>query len=77
MLTHVGFSPAPAIAPIVAATFAATAFPMSSDTDYVSPYLRRPLRPLDEVERARKARESHRPLPQRDQDQGKAERRDQ
>ncbi len=72
MLTHVGFSPAP-----FAATLAATAFPMSSDTDYVSPYLRRPLRPLDEVERTRKARESRRPAPQRDQDEGKSERRDQ
>jgi hypothetical protein len=72
MLTHVGFSPAP-----FAATFAATAFPMSSDTDYVSPYLRRPLRPLDEVERARNTQENRRQAPQRDQDEGKPERRGQ
>jgi hypothetical protein len=77
MLSHVGFSPAAFAATLAAATLAATAFPMSSDTDYVSPYLRRPLRPLDEVERTRKARESRRPAPQRDQDEGKAERLDQ
>lgn len=77
MLSHVGFSPAPFTAPLAAATLATVAFPMSSDTDYVSPYLRRPLRPLDEVERARKARESRRQAPQRDQDETKAERLDQ
>ena len=72
MLSHVGFSPAPIAGPL-----ATMVFPMSSDTDYVSPYLRRPLRPLDEVERARKARESSRPAPQRDRDEGKPERLDQ
>ncbi|MBL8707434.1 MAG: hypothetical protein JNM30_21470 [Rhodospirillales bacterium] len=71
MLSHVGSSLAPS-----AASLAAAVFPMSSDTDYVSPYLRRPLRPLDEVERARKARDSRRPAPQGDQDEGKSERRD-
>ena len=71
MLCHVALSSAP-----LAATVAAATFPLSSGTDYVSPYLRRPLRPLDEVERARKARESRRPAPQRDQDEGKAEGRD-
>lgn len=77
MLTHVGFSPAPFAAPLAAASLAATALPMSSDTDYVSPYLRRPLRPLDEVERTRKTQEERRPAPQRDRDEGKSERRDQ
>lgn len=74
MMIQPGFAPAPLAAPAV---LAGMAFPMSSDTDYVSPYLRRPLRPLDEVERARKARESRRPAPQRDQDDGKSERRGQ
>lgn len=81
MLPHAGFSlgysPGACAAPLAAASLAAAAFPMSSDTDYVSPYLRRPLRPLDEVERAREAQEKRQPAPQRKKDEGKAERPDQ
>lgn len=72
MLSQVGISFQPA-----AAHPAAALFPMSSDTDYVSPYLRRPLRPLDEVERARKTRESRQKPQQRDGDDRKPEGEDQ
>lgn len=67
MITQVELSPAP-LAMLTAAAGCLPAMnatagiqPMSSDQDYVSPYLRRPLRKLDEVERARQSRENRRP----------------
>ena len=72
MMIQPGFAPAPLAAPAV---LAAMAFPLSSDTDHVSPYLRRPLRPPAAVERARSARASLQPAPHRDHPPGKSERR--
>lgn len=72
MLTHVGNFPSPVSA-------AALAIPALSEADYVSPYLRRPLRPLDEVERARKTREGRRAPAERAREDrsGQQDRRDQ
>lgn len=65
--------PAACAAPILAAGI----HPMTSDADYVSPYLRRPLRPLEEVERARQARENRHPMRETEQKEDGAARRDQ
>ena len=72
MLTHVGNFPSPIPTALLAS-------PALSEADYVSPYLRRPLRPLDEVERGRKAREGRRAPTERAREDrtGQQERRDQ